>query len=371
MDLFNRAYALLYDRFRALTPGGRFGLGVLAAIALVGAGYLWTHPIATAEVELMRGETLAPGELSTMLAALGRAKLKEYRVEGSSIYVPRGQEAEYLGAIDKAGLLPEKFGAAQRRAVENGSIWDIGTSRDEQRIKIATQTELALSIRRMRGIEDAQVLYDVDKPGGFKEKVVTAVVSVKPAGSAQLTLEQVKTIRFTVAGGISGLKPENVTVTDLNGQRSWHGNLDEIAPQAERLAVPPARTEAPAPVATGEIAGVQPSTSTPSVQGPNGGWLDPTWRMWGLVGLGFVGLLAVRALFRPSPGMRKGEIEVAGSGEGADEAPADESASVVPMPHARRLHEPGPSLRDELSELIDEDPDAAASVLRRWIGQVG
>ena len=29
----------------------------------------------------------------------------------------------------------------------------------------------------------------------------------------------------------------------------------------------------------------------------------------------------------------------------------------------------GPSLRDELSELVKEDPDAAANILRAWIGQ--
>ena len=30
----------------------------------------------------------------------------------------------------------------------------------------------------------------------------------------------------------------------------------------------------------------------------------------------------------------------------------------------------GPSLRDELSDLVKEDPDAAANILRTWIGQV-
>ena len=29
----------------------------------------------------------------------------------------------------------------------------------------------------------------------------------------------------------------------------------------------------------------------------------------------------------------------------------------------------GPSLRDELSDLVKEDPDSAANILRTWIGQ--
>jgi flagellar biosynthesis/type III secretory pathway M-ring protein FliF/YscJ len=37
----------------------------------------------------------------------------------------------------------------------------------------------------------------------------------------------------------------------------------------------------------------------------------------------------------------------------------------------RRSADGGPSLRDELSDLVKEDPDAAANILRTWIGQAG
>jgi flagellar biosynthesis/type III secretory pathway M-ring protein FliF/YscJ len=34
----------------------------------------------------------------------------------------------------------------------------------------------------------------------------------------------------------------------------------------------------------------------------------------------------------------------------------------------KRLSGAGPTLRDELSQLVIEDPDAAANILRNWIG---
>jgi flagellar M-ring protein FliF len=70
-------------------------------------------------------------------------------------------------------------------------------------------------------------LYDIDtKPGFNKEKVITATASIKPVGTSQLDEARVSSIRHLVAGTIACLKPENVTVCDLNG-RTWHGNLNE------------------------------------------------------------------------------------------------------------------------------------------------
>jgi flagellar biosynthesis/type III secretory pathway M-ring protein FliF/YscJ len=44
--------------------------------------------------------------------------------------------------------------------------------------------------------------------------------------------------------------------------------------------------------------------------------------------------------------------------------------SKIPRPHARRFDGAGSPLREELAELVATDPDAAASVLRNWIGPV-
>jgi flagellar M-ring protein FliF len=45
----------------------------------------------------------------------------------------------------------------------------------------------------------------------------------------------------------------------------------------------------------------------------------------------------------------------------------EENAPAAPRLRRRRS-KGGPSLRDELVEIVREDPDAAANILRNWIG---
>ena len=80
------------------------------------------------------------------------------------------------------------------------------------------QQELQLIISSMRGIESASVLYDLrDKRAFGQEAVNTASVSVRPEGGLPLDASQVRAIRHSVSSAFAGLKPEQVTVNDLNG----------------------------------------------------------------------------------------------------------------------------------------------------------
>ncbi|HAN96461.1 MAG TPA: hypothetical protein DCQ98_03050, partial [Planctomycetaceae bacterium] len=56
------------------------------------------------------------------------------------------------------------------------------------------------------------------------------------------------------------------------------------------------------------------------------------------------------------------EAREAGTGESADGGEGEDRSK-------RRFDGDGPSLRDELTELIQDDPDAAVSVLKQWIGE--
>ena len=64
-------------------------------------------------------------------------------------------------------------------------------------------------------------------------------------------------------------------------------------------------------------------------------------------------------------------VEVAqASDEGSESEGEDESGEKTDGPQLVRFGTSGKSLKDELSELVSEDPDAAANVLRNWIGNV-
>jgi flagellar M-ring protein FliF len=182
MDVLNRVYAQLAELYRSMTPGSRLTAGLLATVVLLSAGYLATHQGASPEVDLMHGVSVAAGQLPVMEAAFAKANLKGHEFRGTSIFVPRGQEADYMAALVAGNALPPSPGAAQHEAANGGSMFDFGPHRD-QRMIIAKQEELAHSIRQMPGIESANVLYDIDnRPGPFKDKVITATAMVKPAG---------------------------------------------------------------------------------------------------------------------------------------------------------------------------------------------
>ena len=92
------------------------------------------------------------------------------------------------------------------------------------------QEELSLIIRSMKGIEAPSVLIDTEPKRRFGQPPVkTASVCVKPLGGEPLSDEQVEAIRYLVASAIAGLKPENVTVADLNSGRVYHGDSQKAA----------------------------------------------------------------------------------------------------------------------------------------------
>jgi flagellar M-ring protein FliF len=241
MDFLNHAYAQVADLFRSMTPGARLTAGLLLIVVVVSVGYLFTNQISGPSADLMHGLPVSANALPAMEAAFAKANLKGYEVRGTQIYVPRGQEATYMAALAEAKALPPDFGSALRDAINTGNVFDSAKQREE-RIKIAIQAELGLIISSMSGIERAYVMYDVDnRPGFNKTKIITATASVKPLGSEQLDEAKVSSIRHLVAGAIAGLKPENVTVTDLNG-RSWYGDPDNGGGAEDNLYVSLKRT---------------------------------------------------------------------------------------------------------------------------------
>ncbi len=534
MDFLNRAYSQLYDLYRSMTPGSRLTAGLLAAVVLLSVGYLFTHQVSSPDVDLMHGVPVAAGQLPAMEAAFHKANLQGYVIRGASIFVPHGQGPAYMAALADAKALPQNFGTALSDAIAAGTPFD-GRQQREERMKIARQAELSLIIRSMAGIESAYVLYDVDsKLGAFnREKLITATASVKPAGSGQLEEARVSAIRHLVAGAIAGLKPENVTVSDLNG-RTWYGNPDAAGGGEGNLYISlqrtyeqdlkakilnalcfipnvtvelsvvldheritrikqdkrspakdsrsgRARTSAQQPNtatilsnllggARGDDDGTEPDGAnlvsreqvekesvglTPTLARVSVGvpisyfkkiwqernpaesgrtlqtpdraaldqirmeesakiqkhvaqllpsaesvakaadlvavtafqdipvqelpvpgfsedvlsWLRQSWGMLGTIALALVSLLVLRSMVRHGPA--DPDAQTTPSSADLDADLVDDKPAEVPPPHARRFYTAGASLRDELSELVEDDPDAAANVLRNWIGHAG
>jgi flagellar M-ring protein FliF len=96
-------------------------------------------------------------------------------------------------------------------------------------------------------------------------------------------------------------------------------------------------------------------------------WLKSYWSTLGLIALAFFSLLILRSMVRAAPApATKAQASKGTLGETAE-------AEEVSSPDAaqrklKRFSGSGASLRDELSELVNDDPDTAANILRSWIG---
>jgi flagellar biosynthesis/type III secretory pathway M-ring protein FliF/YscJ len=239
-------------------------------------------------------------------------------------------------------------------------------------MRIAKQDAVARAIRKRPGIEDANVIYDVTKPGGFSEKVAKAIAYVKPVGSTQLDEAMVIDIRLDVVGAYAELKPENVTVSDLNGH-TWRGSVgsaDEIKyaslkhSHEEEIRTKPSRVA--------EIPATRPSDPAVDWNAWSQGawnWAVRSWKTLAGIGFALVCLLVLRSMVWAKPAETDEPAITTVFETAADAAPA-KTAKVAP-PHWRR--DTGVAdrpLREELSELVEEDPETAANILRNWIGQV-
>jgi flagellar M-ring protein FliF len=104
-------------------------------------------------------------------------------------------------------------------------------------------------------------------------------------------------------------------------------------------------------------------------------WLADNWQTVGLIVIACASLLMLRSMVRSSPVHAPSAAAVASSSatgprlalhESADEEDTPEPARAL---KARFGVSAGPDLRAELRDIVKDNPDAAASILRAWIGE--
>jgi flagellar M-ring protein FliF len=222
MDFLNKAYGQLTDLFRSMTPAARITAALLVCAIVISLMYLFRTNTSSADELLLGGREFSSAEIAAAEAAFAQAKLAGSEIVGNKIRIPRGQKAAYLAALAENNALPEDFGTMMSSAVASENPFMSSKSLD-LRVQAAKQRELALIISRMRGVATATVTFDeVDKPGFPRRKEMSAMVAVQPAPGEELTGDQVRSIRHTVAAAYAGLDRNNVTITDLSG-RSFPG----------------------------------------------------------------------------------------------------------------------------------------------------
>jgi flagellar biosynthesis/type III secretory pathway M-ring protein FliF/YscJ len=105
--------------------------------------------------------------------------------------------------------------------------------------------------------------------------------------------------------------------------------------------------------------------------------LRQSWTTLGMIAVALMSLLVLRSMVRARPltanvqtlSVSAGLHDELGAHLDSGKADGNQEPKI-PCPHARRFDGAGSPLREELSELVETDPDAAVNVLRNWIGAV-
>ncbi|QDU26973.1 flagellar MS-ring protein [Anatilimnocola aggregata] len=114
----------------------------------------------------------------------------------------------------------------------------------------------------------------------------------------------------------------------------------------------------------------------PSVADNALGWLGDNWRTLAMLVIGLMSLMMMRSMLNSKavsgPEVAGGAATAAANQHdgGADDLD-DVEASNGPTtsPRLKRFNPSGGNLKEELQVLVKEDPDAAANILRTWIGE--
>jgi flagellar M-ring protein FliF len=227
MDFLNQAFAQVRELVQSMTPAARITSALLVGVIAVSLGFLVKQNSAGPDSYLFNGESLPPADADRVEAAIAQKGLNGWQRDANRIKVPRGQMAEYLGAVAEAGALPANHDSIIQEALDLGPFVDDKTRRE--RLKAAREQQLSMIIRAMDGIEDAKVMYDVVEPRGLsREGRASATVSVRPRSGEPLNPQKMKMIRKAVAGVVANLQAENVVVVNLSDGSTFG---EEVSPE--------------------------------------------------------------------------------------------------------------------------------------------
>lgn len=233
MDFINKAWDQIKEIYLSLTPGTRVTTALLLVVVVVSLGYLFRYSSSSGSGYLLSGAHFSPNDLPAMEAAFAAKGLSDYRIEGTRIRVPLGQQDKYVAALAEGNALPYNYLDIMEKTVKESSAFE-SRYKLEERTKIALQKELSRVISQMAGVQNAVVMFSRVNQGGLRrETVTTASVAIKPVGGQELAEQVVRSIRYYVAKSIGGIKAEEVVVTNMDTGANYYVTNDEPLQAAE------------------------------------------------------------------------------------------------------------------------------------------
>lgn len=233
MDFLNKSFAQVADLFQSMTPGARVLAGLLLVVIVVSVAFLFQFQSNSGPDEyLFGGRALTSDDVDALLKIFGNDALDQHHVEGNRIRVPRRFMARYQKSLFTAGFQPTAPDTVLDAAHKGATPWEPRHLHDE-RLRAAKEKQLSLLISEMQGIERATVKIDVwDRHGLAGSRIATALATVKPDGNGHLDDTAIRAIRNAIAASNASLKPEDVSVLDVNAGMTYSGKGPDGLPPA-------------------------------------------------------------------------------------------------------------------------------------------
>jgi flagellar M-ring protein FliF len=201
---------------------------------------------------------------------------------------------------------------------------------------------------------------------GLTPKNVTVQVGIPTTYYEKVWLE-----RNPPVAGQPVKKPDANAIKDIETkvkidvERAVVALLPPVPPTVDRF--PRVDVTSFQPIATQAITG-------PTLPDKALAWLGQYWTTLGMTGVALFSLILLRGMIQAVPVAASPAASAAASpglslvtpDEPELEPQAAEGSSA--RSRLKRRGASGPSLRDELAEIVKEDPDAAVAILRNWIG---
>ena len=216
MDSLQPVVQPLQRVWRGFSRGQQIGFGAVAA-ALVGLLFI------VSTVGRGADSAIAFSGLSTDDEAAVVQKLKDAKIpyelrEGGTIRVPSGQ-------LQEAKLATAGMGLGGKPSIGSGfelfNQPSFGQTEFTQKVNYqrALENELARSIDQMDAVDTARVHLVIPERALFstQQQPTTASVMLKLKPGKRLDSAQARSISNLVAGSVEGLKPQNLTIVDING----------------------------------------------------------------------------------------------------------------------------------------------------------
>ena len=225
----------------------------------------------------------------------------------------------------------------------------------------SSTTEAQSEIQTVPGFEESKT----DKVG-LIPTIVTASIEVPTSYFLQVWRQ-----RNPAAAGATAKEPEASDLAKIETETT-----NRIKETVRNLLPPVAQGTNPYPhIVVSTYTDLPGATiAPPSLAATSGTWLAENWQTLAMIGVGLMALLMLRSMIRspavlPRPAASHAEPHT-GPRLAVMESDSDPREEAEPEKVLkRRFQSSGPDLRAELQEIVKENPDAAANILRSWIGE--